>query len=1216
MGAAERVKRICVALVTALALSVGGVALTVTAAQAQTIDSWPTSLHDNSRDGASADTVIPESTAPDLTKLWSYKTGGPIASQPAIVNGVAYVGSWDGYEYAFNAATGAMLWKTNLGITTGDSDCDPQTAGVSSAATVLNGVVYVGGGDDYWYALNASNGAVDWRVYTGDSSASGGNYNWSSPLIVNGYAYIGVASLGDCPLVQGQLIQVDLSTGAVVNTLDMVPNGSIGGGIWTSPAYDPTLNEIYVVTGTETSSAEVYAQAVVGINASTLTVEDYWHLPESQAVADSDWTTSTGLYTSSGGVPMLEATNKNGYTYAFNGTDLAAGPIWQDQIAIGNDCAVCGYSTVSSAAISGNVIYQAGGVTTVGGVGYGGSVQALNATTGAVIWQHPEAGPVIGAITYMNGMIIAGAGSAVELLDAATGRRVYSYDTGQGSWIYAAPAVADGVIITGNTAGVIYAFGLPGTLPGSPPPDPNCPSGATCQDIGSPSPAGSETVSGGMWTVVAGGAGFAGTGGSDQFRLMSEPSSGDVQIDARITSLATSAGTEAGLMLRQSSDPGSPYYAVFATPTGVTVQYRNTFGAAAVVANTIAVPGMPVYLQIQRQGDVLTAATSTDGVNYYLVPGATETVVMPYASLAGLALSSGVAGTSVSATFDTFSVGGITNTPSDTPSAQACPTGWNCGDVGDPLEVGGQTLSGGDWTFTGAGSGFGNGGMTDQFHYVWTTASGDTTLSTHITAQADTNAGATAGVMIRSGTGANAAYFGVFLSPGSGVEVLERTGPGVPTTVLTSGVGSAPAYLRIARSSDVFSAYTSTDGVDWTPVVGGTDTISALSGTVLQGLAMSSAVAATTGTVAADVLSVTGSAPTPPTACPSAWTCADVGAPIPAGSNYLINGQWSILGGGSDMWGSADQFHYTAETLPGDGAVSAQIVSQQDTDPWAKSGVMLRATTDPGSPYFAILSTGGNGTVIQYRTTQGGSTSQVSGLTSGAPIYVEVTRSGTTFTAYTSTDGVTWTAYPGGSVSIPAMTGSLLAGMADTSHSQFGTSTTVFDDFTVTSAGSSLPVPWSDSDVGSPAVAGSASYSGGVFTVNGSGADVWGSTDQFNYVSQPLTGGFTITARVTSQSNTDPVGQVRSDHQAVDHGRDRVRDAGGDAGQRDQLPVRVQLLGQRGDVHVPERVGAACPVGIDDHRLHVGRRLDLDPGRRDDDLAHRPGHGGPDRLLA
>src|SRR5690348_10790225 len=68
------------------------------AAQAQTQDSWTTSLHDNSRDGASSDTVVSASQAPALTRLWSYSTGGTIASQPAIVNGVAYVGSWRSEE--------------------------------------------------------------------------------------------------------------------------------------------------------------------------------------------------------------------------------------------------------------------------------------------------------------------------------------------------------------------------------------------------------------------------------------------------------------------------------------------------------------------------------------------------------------------------------------------------------------------------------------------------------------------------------------------------------------------------------------------------------------------------------------------------------------------------------------------------------------------------------------------------------------------------------------------------------------------------------------------------------------------------------------------------------------------------------------------------------------------------------------------------------------
>lgn len=1074
--------------------------------QTQTQDSWATSLHDNSRDGASADTVIPASEAPALTRLWSHSTGGPIASQPAIVNGVAYVGSWDGYEYALNATTGAVIWKTLTGITNGNSDCNPPTAGISSAATVQGGVVYVGGGDAYWYALDASTGSVLWRVYTGDNSASSGHYNWSSPLIVNGYAYIGVSSLGDCPLVQGQLVQVSLSTHQIVNTLNLVPDGSQGAGIWTSPAYDPALNEIFTITGTETSDAETYAQAVIGINASTLAITDSYHLPEDQAVADSDWTTSTGLYTASNGTPMLVTTNKNGITYAFNRTNLAAGPVWQHQTAIGNDCAVCGYSTVSSAAIAQGVVFQAGGATTINGTGYGGSVQALNATTGAVIWQHPEAGPVIGAITAMNGMVIAYAGNGFEVLDASTGHRLYSYDTG--SWSYAAPAVANGVIITGNIAGTIYAFGLPGTLPSPPPPDPNCPSGDTCQDIGSTG--GSESVSGGTWTVTAGGSGITGT--SDQFRLMSQPSAGDVQIIARV---ASATASQAGIMLRQSNDPGSPYYGILVTSAGVTVQYRKSFGGATTAANTVALNGR--YLEIQRQGDVLTAATSTDGITFTAVPGSTATVLMPYASLAGLAASSG------GATFDSFAVGAISNTPQDTPPANACPSGWNCGDVSNPLVVGNQSRSGTTWTINGAGNGIGQAGMTDQFHYVWTSTTGDTTVSTHITAFNATNAGAKAGVMMRASTSGNAPYYGAFLTPSNGIVVMERDTAGLPSQTLATISGTAPAYLRIARSGEAFTAYTSSDGATWTPITGSTDTIPNLGGTLLDGDAVTSANPSATASETADVLSVTGSAPAPPTVCPSGWTCADIGAPIPVGSNYLVNGEWSVLGGGKDIWGSKDEFRYTAQTVPGDATISAEITSQQDTDSWAKSGIMLRAGTDPGAAYYAIFATPeGNGTVIQYRTASGGSTTQLSGVTSGAPIWVKVVRTGDSFTAYTSTDGTNWTAYPSSTVTIPALSGAILGGMADTSHSQFTTSTTVFDHFTHVQAGSSLPVPWSDSDVGNPTPAGSASYAGGVFTVNGGGNDIWGTLDQFNYVSQSLTGDGSIVARVTSQADTDP----------------------------------------------------------------------------------------------
>ena len=127
-----------------------------------TAGNWPTYLHDGQHTAASGDeTTLSPSNAGHLAEHWAFKTGGMIASSPTVVNGVVYVGSWDGYEYALNAADGTLIWRANLGITSAPT-CNPTSAGVTSVATVQNGVVYVGGGDAYWYALDASSGAVLW----------------------------------------------------------------------------------------------------------------------------------------------------------------------------------------------------------------------------------------------------------------------------------------------------------------------------------------------------------------------------------------------------------------------------------------------------------------------------------------------------------------------------------------------------------------------------------------------------------------------------------------------------------------------------------------------------------------------------------------------------------------------------------------------------------------------------------------------------------------------------------------------------------------------------------------------------------------------------------------------------------------------------------------------------------------------------------------------
>jgi invasion protein IalB len=67
-----------------------------------------------------------------------------------------------------------------------------------------------------------------------------------------------------------------------------------------------------------------------------------------------------------------------------------------------------------------------------------------------------------------------------------------------------------------------------------------------------------------------------------------------------------------------------------------------------------------------------------------------------------------------------------------------------------------------------------------------------------------------------------------------------------------------------------------------------------------------------------------------------------------------------------------------------------------------------------------------------------------------------------------------------------------------------------------------LPPGWSDTDIGSPAHAGSASYSNGGWTVSGGGADIWGTNDQCNFASQIFECDGAIVALVTSVQNTDP----------------------------------------------------------------------------------------------
>ncbi len=69
-------------------------------------------------------------------------------------------------------------------------------------------------------------------------------------------------------------------------------------------------------------------------------------------------------------------------------------------------------------------------------------------------------------------------------------------------------------------------------------------------------------------------------------------------------------------------------------------------------------------------------------------------------------------------------------------------------------------------------------------------------------------------------------------------------------------------------------------------------------------------------------------------------------------------------------------------------------------------------------------------------------------------------------------------------------------------------------------------LPLTGIDIGAPGKAGSNSFSGGVYTVTGGGADLGNTSDQCHFVGETFTGDGQIIARVTSQTNTGPAAKA------------------------------------------------------------------------------------------
>ncbi|WP_405821773.1 ABC transporter permease subunit [Streptomyces sp. NBC_00838] len=243
----------------------------------------------------------------------------------------------------------------------------------------------------------------------------------------------------------------------------------------------------------------------------------------------------------------------------------------------------------------------------------------------------------------------------------------------------------------------------------------------------------------------------------------------------------------------------------------------------------------------------------------------------------------------------------------------------------------------------------------------------------------------------------------------------------------------------------------------------------------------------------------------------------------------------SAFSGGSDVSGDrpppptgpdggvvVDGFPFVHQTLTGDGGITARVSPPagpegRAAEPWAKAGVVIKESTEQGSPYAAAMITPGHGVRLQSdftHDTAGGAVSR------DRPHWLRLTRSGDEFTAYESADGSTW-----------AKVGTArLAGLPDTAQAglfvatpgesavqrQFGSTsvggrpsqvTAVFDHVSVDGGEGT----WRQDNVGEPAGGGhqgppdSSTEKDGTWTLSGS-SDIAPHTPEVDITQRSLTG--------------------------------------------------------------------------------------------------------------
>ena len=183
---------------------------------------------------------------------------------------------------------------------------------------------------------------------------------------------------------------------------------------------------------------------------------------------------------------------------------------------------------------------------------------------------------------------------------------------------------------------------------------------------------------------------------------------------------------------------------------------------------------------------------------------------------------------------------------------------------------------------------------------------------------------------------------------------------------------------------------------------------------------------------------------------------SDIGVTQQAGSEQYAagSGVYTVSGGGGDIRGSSDSFHFDALSLSGDGSIVAQVTSVQNTSSAAKAGIMFRDSTAANAMMAMLAVTPGAGLLFETRTSTGGLVSAQLAGGFATPIWLELSRTGNQFTAYYCTavvPGSTSWIPLGSPVTVP-ISNTALVGLAVTAHAVAALNTSTFSGVSVSAS--------------------------------------------------------------------------------------------------------------------------------------------------------------------